>query len=141
MARLTHNDLIVLLLAISTMLIMSRMVGELGKRVGLPMVMGELLVGIGLGPTVLGSCFPAASAYLFPFATSAGFSLALDGILSLSVIMLLFVAGLELQLSQIVHHGKVAIYTGFGSMVLPFTSGFAMAYLAPQWFGVQAGGG
>ncbi len=112
MARLTHNDLIVLLLAISTMLIMSRMVGELGKKIGLPMVMGELLVGIGLGPTVLGACFPAAYAYLFPFTASAGFSLALDGILSLSVIMLLFVAGLELQLSQVVRHGKVAIYQG-----------------------------
>jgi Kef-type K+ transport system membrane component KefB len=141
MARLTHNDLIVLLLAISTMLIMSRMVGELGKRFGLPMVMGELLVGIGLGPTVLGTFLPATSAYLFPFTTSAGFSLALDGILSLSVIMLLFVAGLELQLSQILRHGKVALYTGFGSMVLPFTTGFAVAYWAPQWFGVAAGSG
>jgi Kef-type K+ transport system membrane component KefB len=139
MARLTHNDLIVLLLAISTMLIMSRMVGELGKKIGLPMVMGELLVGIGLGPTLLGACFPGAYAYLFPFTASAGFSLALDGILSLSVIMLLFVAGLELQLSQVVRHGKVAIYTGFGSMVLPSVTGFAVAYLFPQWFGVQAG--
>lgn len=139
MARLTHNDLIVLLLAISTMLIMSRMVGELGKKIGLPMVMGELLVGIGLGPTVLGACFPGAYAYLFPFTASAGFSLALDGILSLSVIMLLFVAGLELQLSQVVRHGRVAICTGFGSMVLPFVSGFAVAYLFPQWFGVPTG--
>jgi len=139
MAKLTHNDLIVLLLAISTMLIMSRMVGELGKKIGLPMVMGELLVGIALGPTVLGTCFPSASTYLFPFTTNPSFSLAMDGILSLSVIMLLFVAGLELQLSQVVRHGRVAIYTGFGSMVLPFASGFAAAWLAPQWFGVQAG--
>lgn len=139
MARLTHNDLIVLLLAISTMLIMSRMVGELGKRFGLPMVMGELLVGIGLGPTVLGAWFPGGYAYLFPFTASPGFSLALDGILSLSVIMLLFVAGLELQLSQILRHGKVAIYTGFGSMLLPFVTGFAAAWLAPQCFGVAAG--
>ncbi|NTV13534.1 MAG: cation:proton antiporter [Desulfobulbaceae bacterium] len=139
MARLTHNDLIVLLLAISTMLIMSRMVGELGKKIGLPMVMGELLVGIALGPTLLGAWFPATSAYLFPFTSNPSFSLALDGILSLSVIMLLFVAGLELQLSQVVRHGRVAIYTGFGSMFLPFVSGFAVAWLAPQWFGVTTG--
>ena len=139
MARLTHSELIVLLLAISTMLILSRMVGELGKKVGLPMVMGELLVGIALGPTVLGTAFPSAHAYLFPFTASAGFSLALDGILSLSVIMLLFVAGLELQLSQVVRHGKIALYTGFGSMLLPFVTGFATAWLAPQWFGVAPG--
>jgi len=140
MARLTHHELIVLLLAISTMLILSRMVGELGKKVGLPMVMGELLVGVGLGPTLLGAWFPGVYAYLFPFTTSAGFSLALDGILSLSVIMLLFVAGLELQLSQVMRHGRVAAFTGFGSMLLPFASGFAVAWLAPQWFGAPASG-
>jgi Kef-type K+ transport system membrane component KefB len=139
MARLTHNELIVLLLAISTMLILARMVGELVKSVGMPMVIGELLVGIGLGPTVLGTWFPDVYAYLFPFTTSAGFSLALDGIFSLAVIMLLFVAGLELQLSQVFRHGRVAIYTGFGSMILPFVSGFAAAWLAPRFFMVTPG--
>jgi len=139
MARLTHHDLIVLLLAISTMLIMSRMVGELGKKIGLPMVMGELLVGIGLGPTLLGAWLPGSYAFLFPFTTSPGFSLSLDGILSLSVILLLFVVGLELQLSQVIRHGRVAIYTGFGSMIIPFATGFAVAWLAPQWFGIQGG--
>jgi Kef-type K+ transport system membrane component KefB len=139
MATLTHNELIVLLLAISTMLILARMVGELVKSVGIPMVIGELLVGIGLGPTVLGTWFPEVYAYLFPFTTSAGFSLALDGILSLAVIMLLFVAGLELQFSQVLRHGRVAIYTGFGSMLLPFASGFAAAWLAPGFFMVTPG--
>lgn len=139
MAKLNHNDLIILLLAISTMLILSRVVAELGKKFGLPMVMGELLVGIALGPTVLGSLSPATYGYLFPLTSNAHVSLALDGITSLSVIMLLFVAGLELQLSMVLRQGKAAIYTGFGGMVLPFVSGFAVAWLAPRWFAVQAG--
>ncbi len=136
MAKLTHDDLITLLLAISAMLILSRMVAEFGKKLGLPMVMGELLVGIALGPTVLGNLSPDLFGALFPLTTNAHVALALDGIVSLSVIMLLFVAGLELQLSQVVRQGKVAIYTGFGSMALPFVSGFLVAWLLPQWFGV-----
>ena len=55
MAKLTPDDLVILLLAISTMLLLSRFASELGRKVGLPIVMGELLVGIALGPTVLGA--------------------------------------------------------------------------------------
>lgn len=135
MAKLTHNDLVTLLLAISTMLLLSRLAAEFGKKWGFPMVMGELLVGIVLGPTVLGTLSPATYNALFPLSSNAHFSLALDAIVSLSVIMLLFVAGLELQLSLVLRRGKVAICTGLGGMVLPFVSGFAVAWLAPQWFG------
>ena len=139
MAKLTHDDLITLLLAISAMLILSRMVAEFGKRWGLPMVMGELLVGIVLGPTVLGTWYPAGFNALFPLTTNAHVAIALDGIVSLSVIMLLFVAGLELQLSQVIRQGKTAIYTGLGGMVLPFVTGFAVAWYLPQCFGVLGG--
>ena len=59
-AKLSHHDLIILLLAISTMLILSRIISELGKKLKLPMVMGELLVGIILGPTILGAVYPDA---------------------------------------------------------------------------------
>jgi Kef-type K+ transport system membrane component KefB len=140
MAKLTHHDLVTLLLAISTMLILSRMVAELGKRFSLPMVMGELLVGIALGPTVLGALFPALSHTLFPLTTNDHVSLALDAIVSLSVIMLLFVAGLELQLSLVLRQGRSAVYTGVGGMVLPFALGFGVAWLAPGWFATQGGG-
>src|SRR3982751_4930173 len=98
-AKLSHSDLVVFLLAISTMLILARIISELGKRLKLPMVMGELIVGICLGPTVLGKLLPDLENYLFPLTTNSNVSLALDGIFSMSVIMLLFVAGMEVQLS------------------------------------------
>ena len=138
MAKLSQNDLVVLLVAISTMLILSRIAAEFGKKIGLPMVMGELIIGVALGPTVLGAISPATYGSLFPFATNANVSLALDAIFSLSVILLLFVAGLELRLSLFLKHGKVAAYTGFGSMIVPFVTGFAMAWVFPQWFHLQA---
>lgn len=134
MVKLAHSELIVLLLSISTMLIVSRIFAELGKQFKLPVVMGELLVGIILGPTVLGMICPQLFNYLFPF--SGNIPIALDGIFSLSVIMLLFVAGMEVQLPLVLKQGKVAIYTSLFSMLIPFLTGFATAWYFPDIFSI-----
>ena len=136
MVKLSQNDLVILLLAISIMLIFSRIASELGKRLGMPMVMGELLVGVALGPTVFGSIAPDLYTTIFPFTENTHFSIALDAILSLSVILLLFITGLELRFSLFLRHGKTALSTGLGSMILPFVSGFILAWLFPHWFSV-----
>lgn len=134
MVKLSQNDLVVFLLAISIMLIFSRFASELGKRIGLPMIMGELIVGVLLGPTVFGAISPGLHATIFPFEENGNFSLALDAFFSLSVILLIFVTGLELRFSLFLRHGRVALYTGIGSMVLPFASGFMVAWFFPGWF-------
>ncbi len=135
MIKLAHSELIVLLLSISTMLIISRIFAELGKRWKLPVVMGELIVGIILGPTILGMLYPDIFGYLFP--KTGNIPIALDGIFSLSVIMLLFVAGMEVQLSQVLKQGKVAVYTSMFSMVIPFFTGFAVAWFFPEIFSIS----
>jgi Kef-type K+ transport system membrane component KefB len=140
MADFAPNDLVILLLAISTMLILSRIASEIGRKFGLPMVMGELLVGVALGPTLLGTLLPGVYDTIFPFADNANFARSLETIFSLSVILLLFVAGLELRFSLFLEYGVVALTTGIGSMVLPFVSGFALAWYFPAWFSVAAGG-
>jgi len=136
-AKLTPNDFAVFLLAISTILILARLGAEFGKKIGLPIVTAEIAVGVLLGPTLLGNIAPRLYEHLFPFASNPRVSIALDGLFSLAVILLLFVAGLELQLGQVLRQGKTAIYTGFGSMALPFASGFAVSWLAPHWFGID----
>jgi Kef-type K+ transport system membrane component KefB len=132
MAKLSHNELITLLLAISIMLVFSRILAEMGRKFKLPVVMGELLVGIILGPTILGAVLPGTEAYLFPKAGNV--PVALDAITSLSVIMLLFVTGMEVQLPMVIRQGKVAVYTSLLSMIIPFAMGFAAAYFLPQVF-------
>jgi Kef-type K+ transport system membrane component KefB len=134
MIKLSHNELIVLLLSISSMLIISRIFAELGKRFKLPVVMGELIVGIILGPTILGMIYPDIFLYLFP--RTGNIPIALDGIFSLSVIMLLFVAGMEVQLSLVLKQGKVAVYTSMFSMIIPFLTGFAVAWFFPEIFSI-----
>ena len=140
MVKLSQPDLVIMLLAISIMLIFSRIASELGKRIGLPSVMGELIVGVVLGPTVFGAIAPGAYQNVFPFAENPQVSLALDTIFSLSVILLLFVAGLELRFSLFLRHGRTVVYTGLGSMILPFASGFAIAWFFPEWFSVTVSG-
>lgn len=135
MIKLAHSELIVLLLSISAMLIISRIVAELGKKLKLPVVMGELIVGIILGPTILGMLYPDFFNFLFP--QTGNVPLALDGIFSLSVIMLLFVAGMEVQLSVVLKQGKIAIYTSLFSMVIPFFTGFAVAWFFPEIFSIS----
>jgi Kef-type K+ transport system membrane component KefB len=134
MVKLAHNELIVLLLSISTMLIISRIFAEVGKKFKLPVVMGELIVGIVLGPTILGMISPDVFNYLFP--RTGNIPIALDGIFSLSVIMLLFVAGMEVQLPLVLKQGKVAVYTSLFSMVIPFFTGFAVAWFFPEIFSI-----
>jgi Kef-type K+ transport system membrane component KefB len=135
MIKLAHNELIVLLLSISAMLIISRIFAELGKKLKLPIVMGELIVGIILGPTILGMLYPDIFNYLFP--RTGNIPIALDGIFSLSVIMLLFVAGMEVQLSLVLKQGKVAVYTSLFSMIIPFFTGFAVAWFFPEVFSIS----
>lgn len=134
MAKLSHHELIQLLVMISVMLLASRIIAEFLKQFKMPVVMGELIVGILLGPTVFGNLFPEVFTSIYP--KTGNVAIALDGIFSLSVIMLLFVAGMEVQLPMVLKQGKVAIYTSTFSMLIPFIMGFAVASYFPEWFGV-----
>jgi len=82
----------------------------------------------------LGMLYPDIFNYLFP--RTGNIPIALDGIFSLSVIMLLFVAGMEVQLSLVLKQGKVAVYTSVFSMIIPFFTGFAVAWFFPEIFSI-----
>jgi len=132
MLKFSHNDLFSLLITVGVMLIIARLFAEIGKKFKLPVVMGEIIAGMILGPTVLGTVNPEVFSFLFP--KESGAKIALDGITSISVIMLLFVAGLEVQLQLVLKQGKTAIYTSVTSMLIPFVLGFSAVWFIPQWF-------
>jgi Kef-type K+ transport system membrane component KefB len=137
MIKLTHNDLVVLLVSIGGILILSRLFAELGKKVKMPVVLGEIVVGILIGPTLLGSVFPDFFTTFFPAAGAA--NVALDGITKLAVVMLLFVAGLEVQLPLVISQGRTAIIVSISSMIIPFGLGFAIVWFVPHLFTFPAG--
>jgi len=134
--KFSHNDLFSLLVTVGVMLIVARLFAEIGKKFKLPVVMGEILAGVILGPTILGYISPDVFSFLFP--KEGGAKIALDGITSISVIMLLFVAGLEVQLQLVLKQGKAAIYTSVTSMIIPFALGFCAVWFVPQWFNYES---
>ncbi len=124
-------------LALGLLLGSARLFGEIARRFNQPAVLGEILAGILLGPTVLGALAPAASAFLFP--RSGGGALALDGLMTLAITLFLLVAGLEVDLSSIWRQGKLAINVGVAGIVVPFAVGFGAAWFVPKLMGIEAG--
>jgi Kef-type K+ transport system membrane component KefB len=135
METLNHKEVINLLLQLATMLIMARIFAEIARKLKQPAVVGEIIAGIIIGPTILGSLFPAAQDYLF--GSNAMSNIALDGFVQISVVLLLFIAGLEVELQVVWNQGKNALKIAVASMVLPIIAGFVVAYAFPEFLGVN----
>ena len=125
------------MIQLSVMLALGRVMTEFARKFKLPSVVGEIIAGIVLGPTVLGMLFPGAFTSLFP---KEGFStLALDGFVRVAVILWLFIAGLEVDLHIVLQQGKQALSTSFLGLVIPFFIGFIIPYSFPAFFGISPG--
>lgn len=132
---MNSSDVIILLLSISLMLFLARSLGEILRHFRQPIIIGEILAGILLGPTLFGNLFPDIYNYLFTSSASVNF--ALDGITNIAVIMLLLVSGLEVDLTLMIKQGKLALMTSVMGIVFPFIIGFGAAYLFPEYMGIQ----
>ncbi|WP_026955165.1 cation:proton antiporter [Algoriphagus vanfongensis] len=135
METLNHKEVINLLLQLAAMLIMARIFAEIARKLKQPAVVGEILAGIVLGPTILGSLMPGFHEYLFGSHEMS--NIALDGFVQISVVLLLFIAGLEVELQIVWSQGKNALRIAVASMVLPIIAGFVVAYAFPEFLGVN----
>lgn len=133
MSGLSHQDITVILLGLGTLLAAARIFGELANRLGQPMVIGEIIAGIILGPTVLGHFMPEVTAYLFP--ASGPPASVLSGITTVAVVLFLLVAGIEVDLSTIFRQGRVAMTVSLAGIVVPFAMGIAAGWIAPDLLG------
>jgi Kef-type K+ transport system membrane component KefB len=133
--RLNHHDIVTLILSLGIMLILSRIIGEIARKFKLPMVVGELITGIILGKTIMGNWDPALMHQIFP--AEGRVTLALNGITSLAVIMLLFVAGMEVELSILRKNGKKALFASMGGFVIPMAVGVILGYYYIDLFHVD----
>jgi Kef-type K+ transport system membrane component KefB/mannitol/fructose-specific phosphotransferase system IIA component (Ntr-type) len=128
-------ELASLLLAVACVLGATQICGTLARRVGQPPVLGELLAGVLLGPTILGRVSPAAFATLFPReGTQAG---AFRGLTVVSIVLFLAVAGLEIDLRRLLARLRVAASVGIAGIVAPFALGFGAAWLWPAALGAE----
>jgi Kef-type K+ transport system membrane component KefB/mannitol/fructose-specific phosphotransferase system IIA component (Ntr-type) len=129
MESLSAHDLTIIFLALAVMLGAARLLGEIARRLHQPAVLGEILAGLILGPTILGRLLPETQAALFP--AQGNVPLVLDGISSLAVTLFMLVAGMEVDLSSALRQGKATLHIAIWGMVLPFALGWGVADFFP----------
>ncbi|WP_376796629.1 cation:proton antiporter [Thermogemmatispora sp.] len=106
-----------------------------GRRLGLPSVIGEMVAGLLLGPSLLGRLAPALEHWLFPTNTLAG----LQALGDLGLIFYLFALGAQLDVELAWRQSGQVLLVSLASMLLPFGSGIALALLFwPRLAGPQA---
>ncbi|WP_438349060.1 cation:proton antiporter [Paenibacillus sp. FA6] len=96
-------------------LLFTKVAGDISVRLGQPSVLGKLIVGIILGPAVLG-WIPDDSSFIHEMS-------------EIGVLLLMFIAGLETDLDQLKSNWKSAIAVAVGGIILPFIGGFGIAEL------------
>jgi Kef-type K+ transport system membrane component KefB/mannitol/fructose-specific phosphotransferase system IIA component (Ntr-type) len=137
MDHLSPHDVMVVFLALATLLASAKFAGELVKKFKQPSVLGEIIAGILLGPTVLGHYRPALYALLFP--RTGPVALVLDGVTAICVVFFLLTAGIEIDLASIFRQGKTALLVSLLGMVIPFAFGLLSAGAFPTLLGADEG--
>jgi Kef-type K+ transport system membrane component KefB len=133
--HLTESQFTVMLLSLGLLIGSARLLGEMAQRLHQPTVLGELVAGVLLGPTVFGAIAPQWQQFLFPL--EGPNALVLDNLGSLAIVLFLLVAGLEVDLSIVWKQGRAALKVGVLSTVIPFLAGLAGAWLIPDALGRQ----
>lgn len=120
-----HHDVLVLVLQVALLLITARAFGFLAQRLGQPAVVGEILSGIVLGPSLISGIFPDLGHWIVPHNETQGYLL--EVIALLGAMFLLILTGLETDIPLIRRHAKTAIGVAAGGLILPLTTGFLVA--------------
>jgi Kef-type K+ transport system membrane component KefB/nucleotide-binding universal stress UspA family protein len=118
------------LFQIVALLISTRLMGELMQRLGQPAVMGHLIGGILLGPSVLGAFSLPLQHALFP--PGAEQKAMLDGVAQLGILLLLLLAGIEIDLTVVRRSRKPAFSVALAGMAVPFIGGLIVGELLPE---------
>ncbi|HEX5757627.1 MAG TPA: cation:proton antiporter [Thermoanaerobaculia bacterium] len=118
-----HHPFAILLLQVLVIVAAARLLGAICRRIGQPPVIGEMIAGILLGPSLLGTLAPGLQAALFP-ADSLG---PLRLLSQVGVVLFMFVVGIELDVQHLRRRADAAVLVSHASIVVPFFLGVAGA--------------
>ncbi len=113
------------------LIIAGRIGGELMQRVGQPSVMGQLIAGVVLGPSLFGFVLPDMQAAVFPQDESQRGMI--DAVGQIGVLLLLLLAGMETDLRLVRRVGAPALFVSLAGIAVPFVFGFLVGEVAPDW--------
>lgn len=127
---LRQHDLLILFLQLALLLTTARLCGEVMRRIHQPAVIGELLAGIVLGPTLLGHTVPAVYQAIFPD-DPIHFAL-LESAAWIGLALLLLLTGLEVDIARLRRIGRPALLVTAVDLAVSFGAGFAVGWLLPD---------
>lgn len=125
-----HDQILLLLVQLTLLLGAARLFGELARKLGQPSVVGEILAGIVLGPSLLSSLVPELGAWIVPSAELEGYLL--ETISMLGAMFLMLITGLETDLSLIRRHARAAMGVSLGGIIVSFIAGFFLGQHLPD---------
>lgn len=125
-----HHPLAILLAQITTIIIVARFFGWIFRKIGQPSVIGEIIAGIALGPSLIGMYLPEFSLALFPIESLGN----LQFLSQMGLILFMFVIGMELDLKVLKNKAKEAIVISHASIIFPFALGIGLSYFVYHQF-------
>ncbi|MCT3763323.1 cation:proton antiporter [Elizabethkingia anophelis] len=131
-----HHPLALLLIQIVTIILVARLFGWICMKMKQPSVIGEMIAGITLGPSLLGLYFPEFSAFLFPKESLGN----LQFLSQIGLIFFMYIVGMELDLSVLRKKAHDAVVISHASIIIPFALGIGLSYFIYKEFapdGVQ----
>ncbi|MEA5128833.1 MAG: cation:proton antiporter [Proteiniphilum sp.] len=129
----SHNlqhPLAILLLQIVVIILVARLFGWICKKIGQPTVIGEIIAGIALGPSLLGLYFPEISVFVFPDASLGNIQV----LSQIGLVLFMFVVGMEIDLGVLKSKAHDAVVISHASIILPFALGMGLAYFIYEHF-------
>lgn len=133
LTSMLHNvkdPLAILLAQIIMIILVARFFGWFFKKIGQPSVIGEIIAGIALGPSLLGLYFPDFFHALFPANSLEN----LKFLSQIGLILFMFVIGMELDIKVLRNRAKEAVVISHASIVIPFALGIGLAYFVYNRF-------
>lgn len=133
LSSLFHNlqhPLALLLFQIITIVLVARIFGWIFRKIGQPSVIGEIIAGIVLGPSLFGLYFPGMKESLFPTDSLGNLQL----LSQIGLILFMFVIGMELDLKVLKNKANEAVVISHASIVIPFALGIGLSYFIYHQF-------
>ncbi|HYX24565.1 MAG TPA: cation:proton antiporter [Thermoanaerobaculia bacterium] len=120
-----QSPLSILLLQIVVIVLAARLLGTLFHKIGQPPVIGEMVAGILLGPSLLGLVAPGVQTFIFPAASMGSLRM----LSQIGVILFMFVVGIELDVQHLRKKADAAVMVSHASIIVPFFLGCSSALL------------
>ncbi|TAH18394.1 MAG: cation/H(+) antiporter [Cytophagales bacterium] len=120
----SHHPLATLILQIISIIVVARIFSLLMGKIGQPTVIGEIIAGIVIGKSVLGTFFPEFSNFLFPAESLP----ALQFLSQIGLILFMFIIGMELDVNVLRQKMQEAVVISHASIVIPFALGVILSY-------------